>query len=57
MAEAVVVDIDSPTSGDQVADLVRERFGPPVIHRADVSPVVGNVVGPGAIGLAFYAKD
>jgi DegV family protein with EDD domain len=57
MAEAFVVDIDSPASGDEVAGLVRERFGPPMIHRADVSPVVGNVVGPGAIGLAFYAED
>jgi DegV family protein with EDD domain len=57
MAEAVVVDIDNPEGGDAVAELIKERFSPPAVHRADVSPVVGNVVGPGAIGIAFYAKD
>jgi len=56
MAEAAVVDIDSPASGDGVAELVRQRFDPTLIHRADVSPVVGNVVGPGAVGVAFYAE-
>ena len=56
MAEAAVVDIDSPESGDAVAGQVAERFGPPLLHRASVSPVVGAIVGPGAIGLAFYGE-
>jgi fatty acid-binding protein DegV len=56
MAEAAIVDIDSPSDGDAVAKSVEERFAPPIVHRAAVSPVVGHIVGPGAIGLAFYAE-
>jgi DegV family protein with EDD domain len=56
MAEAAVVDIDCPEDGDDLARLVKERFNPPVIHRGQVSPVVGAVVGPGATGVAFYPE-
>jgi DegV family protein with EDD domain len=56
MAEAAVADINSPESGDAVAGMVAERFAPPLLHRSSVSPVVGTHVGPGAIGLAFYAR-
>jgi len=56
MAEAAVVDIDAPGDGDAVAEMVVERFGAPVVHRSTVSPVVGIHVGPGAIGIAFYAE-
>jgi fatty acid-binding protein DegV len=55
MAEAAVVDINCPESGDAVAERVAERFAPPLLHRSEVSPVVGMHVGPGAIGLVFYA--
>jgi len=55
MAEAAVADIDCCDEGDRVAARVAERFAPPLLHRAMVSPVVGTHVGPGAIGLAFYA--
>ncbi|MBN1580070.1 MAG: DegV family protein [Anaerolineae bacterium] len=54
MAEAGVVDIDSPAEGDRVAQEVKERFGLDIVHRSSVSPVVGATAGPGAIGLAFY---
>lgn len=57
MAEAAVVDIDSIEEGDAVASQVREHFNPSVIHCSGVSPVVGTHVGPGAIGLAFYAEQ
>jgi DegV family protein with EDD domain len=57
MAEASVVDIDNPQDGDSVARMVEERFGPKLIHRSEVSPVVGTHVGPGAIGFAFYAEE
>jgi DegV family protein with EDD domain len=57
MAEAAVADIDSLASGDAFAEVVRERFAPPVLHRAGVSPVVGTHVGPGTIGFAFYAEE
>ena len=55
MAEAAVVDIDSPQEGDRVAEQVKERFGLSVVHRSGVSPVVGTHVGPGTVGIAFYA--
>ncbi|MBN1934758.1 MAG: DegV family protein [Anaerolineae bacterium] len=55
MAEVAVADVDCPLTGDQVAELVRDQFGPAQIHRAEVSPVVGTHVGPGTIGIAFYA--
>ncbi len=57
MAEASIVDIDSPEEGDSFARMVSERFSPIRIFRSGVSPVVGTHVGPGAIGLAFYALD
>mgnify|MGYP005855455179 CR=1 FL=1 len=36
--------------------MVAGRFGVPLLHRSGVSPVVGAIVGPGAIGLAFCAE-
>ena len=56
MAEAAVADIDCCDEGDDIAARVAARFGPPLLHRAMVSPVVGTHVGPGAIGFAFYAE-
>jgi DegV family protein with EDD domain len=55
MIQAAVVDIDCPERGDRVAQLIKERFSPASIIRSAVSPLVGNVVGPGAFGVAFYA--
>jgi len=57
MAEATIADIDNPLDGDAVAQMVIERFNPRLIHRSEVSPVVGTHVGPGTIGFAFYAED
>jgi DegV family protein with EDD domain len=57
MAEAAIVDINSPEVADVVAGQVAERFAPSVLHRSGVSPVVGMHVGPGAIGLVFYAEQ
>jgi len=56
MAEAAVVDVDSPKEGDTFAAMVKERFNPPILHRSPVSPVVGSHIGPGALGLAFYTE-
>ncbi len=55
MQEAGVMDIDSPEEGNVVAEMVRERFNPARIYRTEVSPVVGTHVGPGTVGVAFYA--
>jgi len=57
MAEAAVVDVDNPMDGERVAQMVVDRFNPSIIHRSEVSPVVGTHVGPGTIGLAFYAQE
>ncbi len=57
MAEATIADIDNPDDGDAVAQMVIERFAPKIIHRSEVSPVVGTHTGPGTIGFAFYAED
>jgi len=57
MLEATVVDIDCPEEGDKVAEIVKKRFSLKNVFRSGVSPVVGTHVGPGAIGLAFYAED
>ena len=57
MAEATISDIDNPTDGDAVAQMVMERFDPKIIHRSKVSPVVGTHTGPGTIGFAFYAEE
>jgi len=56
MVEAAVVDVDAPQAGDSFAEMVKERFSPPILHRSPVSPVVGSHIGPGALGLAFYTE-
>ena len=56
MIEAALLDIDVPVEGDQVAELVKERFPGVRLIRSTVSPVVGTHAGPGTIGLAFYGE-
>jgi len=56
MQEVAVMDVNAPDEGDSVAEMVRERFNPGVLHRTGVSPVVGTHVGPGTVGIAFYAE-
>ncbi len=57
MEEATIADIDNRMDGDAVAQMVVDRFNPKMIHRSEVSPVVGTHTGPGTIGFAFYAED
>jgi len=57
MGEAAVMDVGTPDEGDSLAEMVRERFNPALLHRSGVSPVVGTHVGPGTVGIAFYAAD
>jgi DegV family protein with EDD domain len=54
MLEAVVMDVNAPDEGDQVAEMIRTRFNPARLGRAGVSPVVGTHVGPGTVGISFY---
>lgn len=57
MHEACIMDVNIPDEGDSVAEMVRERFNPALLYRSGVSPVVGTHVGPGTVGIAFYAAD
>ena len=57
MQEVAIMDVDAAGEGNSVAEMVRERFKPPVLHRTAVSPVVGTHVGPGTVGIAFYAQE
>lgn len=54
MAEASILDADSPEEGKAVAEQVKERFGISTVYCAMVSPVIGTHVGPGTIGISFY---
>jgi DegV family protein with EDD domain len=56
MAEAAVIDADSPEEGNSVAEQVREQFGITTVYRTPLSPAIGTHAGPGTVGLAFYAK-
>lgn len=57
MAEASIIEIDCPEDCEKLAAMVQDRFQPEQVFRTSVSPVVGTVVGPGSIGLAFYPRD
>jgi DegV family protein with EDD domain len=57
IAEACVVNIDCPEEGKSLVERVKERFQIPEVQLADVSPVVGTHVGPGGLGIAFYAME
>jgi DegV family protein with EDD domain len=57
MGEAGVVHVDCLEEGRNLAEQVRSRFDPPLLHLSDVSPVVGTHVGPGGLGLAFYPES
>jgi DegV family protein with EDD domain len=58
MIAAAVMDVDAQLDADNVAELLRQRFGPGRLDRAGVSPVVGTHVGPGTVGISFYpVKD
>lgn len=55
MAEAAVVNVDCPDEAVKIAGHIEARFGPITVHHSSVSPVVGTHVGPGTMGIAFYA--
>ena len=55
MAEVSILDADSPEEAEAVAEQVKERFGISTVYCAMVSPAIGTHVGPGTIGISFYA--
>ena len=57
IAEAGVIDVDSPEEGDALVEQVRERFGISTVYHTTVSPAIGTHTGPGTVGLSFYAAS
>jgi len=57
IAEAAVIDINVEQEGNAFAEEVKARFGLKNLLRCSVSPVVGVLVGPGGLGLAFYPEE
>lgn len=56
MAEAAVIDVECPEEGNAVSEQVRERFDIHTVYRTPLSPAIGTHVGPGTVGIAFYAE-
>jgi len=57
MAQASILNVNSPEEGAAIAERVRERFGIPDVCQTVVSPVVGAHAGPGTVGICFYAEQ
>jgi len=57
MAEAAVLNVDCPREGEAVIEQVKERFGISAVYPTMVSPAIGTHVGPGTVGIAFYAES
>ena len=51
-----MADVDCPEEGDEVADLVRQRFGLSTVYRCVFSPVAGAHAGPGTTAFIFYPE-
>jgi DegV family protein with EDD domain len=56
MAEASVIDANSPEEGDALAEQVKERFGISTVYRTVLSPAIGTHGGPGTLAIGFYAE-
>ena len=56
MAEAAVLELDTPDEGEAIAEQVEERFAVSSAYLTAVSPVIGTHAGPGTVGLCFYPE-
>ena len=56
MGEVSILEAGNPEEGKVVAQQVKERFGISTVYHAMVSPAIGTHVGPGTVGIAFYAE-
>lgn len=57
MEEAAIIEIDCMEDCKKLERMVKDHFNPAKILRTTVSPVVGTIVGPGSIGLAYYNRE
>ncbi|MCL7452939.1 MAG: DegV family protein [Anaerolineae bacterium] len=51
-----VLHVAVPDEAARLAEQLAERFEPVELIRSEAGPVVGAHVGPGAVGVAFYAE-
>jgi DegV family protein with EDD domain len=54
---AAVIHANVPEEAIRLREQVRERFPCAELHLAELSPVIGTHVGPGTVGVAFYAGE
>lgn len=54
--KAAVIDAVAPEEADLIYNEVKARLRPTELIRASLSPVIGAHVGPGAVGLVYYAQ-
>lgn len=54
--KAAVIDALAPEEAETIYHEVRSRLRPAELIRAGLSPVIGAHVGPGAVGLVYYAE-
>jgi DegV family protein with EDD domain len=52
---AAVIHANAPEEGARLREQVSERFPHVELYQAELSPVIGTHVGPGTVGVAFYA--
>jgi len=55
--KATVIHASAPDEAQKIYDSVKERLNPDEIWITPLSPVVGAHVGPGAVGLIYYAES
>ena len=53
---AAVIDAIAPEEAEMIYQEVQNRLRPSELIRAGLSPVIGAHVGPGAVGLVYYAE-
>ncbi len=46
----------APDEGKRIFDELKQRFNPVELYNTDLSPIVGAHVGPGTVGIIYYAE-
>jgi DegV family protein with EDD domain len=54
--QAAIINAKSPQEGQQIYDEISAGTDPARLVRAELTPVIGTHVGPGTVGIVYYAK-
>jgi len=54
--KAAVINAAAPDEAQKIYKELQQRLNPNEILHADLSPVIGTHVGPGAVGIIYYAE-